>query len=215
MKYQYFLDLDGVITNFLQAAFERHGETRPIEDLWPKGQWGDNETLCKLAGVETIEEFWKKLDHQFWADLPMYPDAEHILDAVAPLRPCILTSPAIGSAGGKQEWIMKNLPRYFQEGRYLIGPDKKAVSGPGKVLIDDCPENLSKWSAAGGTGILVPRYHNRLHAFRKVAHIYIYNEISWLESRRKDAEVGSGYMFYDLAALSGGEELYPGKVSFS
>lgn len=151
---KWFLDLDGVIVDFIAGIIKfwnlkcTHNDIKTWESLYDF-----------FDGTE--EEFWAPLPEIFWENLGFTPEAEAILDLIAPFKPTILTAPPWTGASGKQRWIRKHLPEYFDHGRYLIGPDKDIVAGPGRVLIDDGEHNIDAWVEAGGLGILVPRPWNR------------------------------------------------------
>lgn len=161
---QVFLDLDGVITDFVGSAITYLN----LQCLW--------EDLVRWDAIYdhywgTQEEFWKELGDDFWENhMSFTTDAKEILKVVDPYEPCILTCPTPeGGSTGKQLWIKKNLPDYYLEGRYLIGPCKAAASRPGSVLIDDADHNIYDWSMKGGQGILVPRPWNTLGGERNAA----------------------------------------------
>ena len=109
-------------------------------------------------------EFWNSLDHDFWANLEMLPWAEELLDYLEPFKPCILSSPAGATASGKQRWIKKHLPKFWNDGRYLLGPAKHYAASPEAILIDDHEVKIQEFKDAGGRGILFPAPWNDLRA---------------------------------------------------
>ena len=151
---QWFLDLDGVIVDFIGGIIKFWNLKCTHNDIT---HWGGLYDF--FDGTE--EEFWAPLPETFWQNLDFTEEAEAILDLVAPHKPTILTAPPWTGASGKQKWIQKNLPEYFDHGRYLIGPGKDVIAHPGAILIDDGEHNIDAWVANGGQGILVPRPWNR------------------------------------------------------
>ena len=153
---QYFLDLDGVIVDFVGGIIKWHKLKCTVNDVT---EW--NALYKYWPG--TIAEFWEELPESFWENLNFTPEGPAIIDLLAEegIKATILTSPPWAGATGKQRWIQKNLPEYFDHDRYLIGPSKTCVARPGAVLIDDAEHNIDSWVAAGGQGILVPRPWNR------------------------------------------------------
>lgn len=153
-----FLDLDGVLCYFLKGVEEKFNV-----DLSDHIEW--NFDYQKDFGISKTK-FWKSLDHDFWANLPKTPECDLILALVEGYKPIILTAPPLDESGGcvsgKVEWIRKNLPEFFFEGRYLIGAAKESISRPGALLIDDNERTITEWQSEGGTGILVPRPWNSL-----------------------------------------------------
>ena len=150
---KWFLDLDGCIVDFVGGVMKHYDLKCSYNDI---KMW--DSLYDYWSGTQA--EFWEGIPESFWENLDFTPEGKKILDLVAPFKPTILTAPPRTGASGKQKWIQKNLPEYFDHGRYLIGPAKEAVAGPGRVLIDDADHNIRSWVKAGGIGILVPRAWN-------------------------------------------------------
>lgn len=151
---QWFLDMDGVIVDFLGAAIKTHNLPCSVNDI--KNWDGMYEYWDGTA-----EEFWEPLDTAWWSNLPFTEEGREIIDLLAPFKPVILSSPVRDCAGGKQRWIEKNLPEYHDHGRYIFTSKKTLLSRPGRILIDDAEHFIDPWIKAGGIGILVPRSWNR------------------------------------------------------
>lgn len=151
---KWFLDMDGVIVDFLGAVIKAHNLNCSVNDI---RNW---DGMYKYWNG-TTKEFWEPLDEAFWSNLPFTEEGREIIDLLAPFKPVILSSPVRNCAGGKQKWIEKNLPEYMDHGRYIFTPKKTLLSGPGRVLIDDAEHFIDPWVMAGGMGILVPRSWNR------------------------------------------------------
>ena len=159
-----FLDLDGVVVDFVQGLIDwfnldfKHEDCQNYEDIY-KFYPG------------TKADLWESLPDRFWAELNFTKEAVEILTFLEPLKPCILTSPVWTGAGGKQQWIRKNLPNYFDEKRYLIGPAKDYAAHKGSLLIDDAEDMVEKFQNAEGYTILVPRPWNYLRGKDVLTHI--------------------------------------------
>lgn len=155
-----FLDMDGVLCDFVLAACQLHGADDPYKHDRNLGVWG----FDKLIGVDT-EAFWKPLGYEFWSTLPWMHDAGYILRLVERTfgkeNVCLLTSPCdtAGCVEGKREWVKQNMPDYSR--RLLIGSAKEFCAGPNRVLIDDYDHNVKVFRAAGGEAVLVPRKWNQ------------------------------------------------------
>ncbi len=156
-----FVDIDGVLTNFVGAALARHN--RRFEELAP-GEWHFNKAL----GL-TETAFWAQLGGaDFWANMDWLPDGRAILGAAecsfGAENVSLLTSPSQDSAcwQGKAQWVAKHLPQYNR--RLTVSACKTVFGGAGKVLVDDSEDNCEKWDRAGGEAILVPRFWNAGHA---------------------------------------------------
>jgi len=159
-----YVDLDGVLANFVSPAFAVH--SRPyLEEDWPAGEWD----IARALGVSTTE-FWKKIDERgsaFWANLPEYPWGGSLLANVCKSQPqwCVLSSPSKNSecAKGKVQWLRENCGFNFRE--YILAPRhlKSLLAKPGDILIDDNDLNCQEFEDAGGRSILFPQPWNANH----------------------------------------------------
>lgn len=149
-----FLDLDGVIINLVDGIIKHFNMDCTAEDV---NTWD----YFTLKTVKLHQEFWAGLSDEFWVNLEKYPWADKVLAMVEPYRPCLLTSPAYNNGTARQKWIQNNLPEYYHEGRYLIGPAKHYVAREDCILIDDFDGNIDEWKKEGGIGILFPQYWNK------------------------------------------------------
>ena len=135
-----FLDCDGVLADFETGARAALGGMTPAqyEERYSKGA------------------FWKRLANtpEFYATLPLMPDAQMLFDAVEHLRPTILTGLPLGTWAAPQKvaWAEAHFP-----GTPIItcmARDKVRYMEPGDVLVDDREDHRSKWEDAGG--IFIP-----------------------------------------------------------
>lgn len=150
-----FLDMDGILTDFVSAACKAHGKD------YPKVFNGYG--LPEALGMEDNSFFWEKFcTEDFWANLDWMPDGQKILELVESTFNdiCIMTSPTRNPrcASGKLIWIEKHIPQYYR--KYFIGPRKWLAASPNKILIDDSDRNIKNFKLCGGSGILVPRIWN-------------------------------------------------------
>jgi hypothetical protein len=162
-----FLDLDGVVVDFILPAMELHGV--PIRSLkeYPRDAGWDCVKACnmlrKAVGLPAISatKFWRPFGYQFYSDLPLRPGALEFVDTLSEHgRITIATSPTLDPqcVAGKVTWIKNNLPELAR--RFFITPIKAELGRPGSVLIDDNNENCANFIGAGGQSILVPRPWN-------------------------------------------------------
>ncbi len=157
-----FLDMDGVLTDFVSAALRLHGRLEALED-WPEGE-RDIPRILKLSRTQ----YWKLIDEQgadFWASLKPFEWFSQLVGLVREFAPItILTAPSISpsSLEGKVRWLYEHFPR--ENGRvfnsYLIGSQKDLVARSKRVLIDDADINVEAFRAAGGEAILFPQLWN-------------------------------------------------------
>ena len=149
-----FLDCDGVLADFDAGAVKLLGmKPRAFEERHGK------------------REFWRRLAkaRDFYATLPLMPDAQDLFQAVRHLRPTILTGLPLGNwaAPQKVKWAAEHFP-----GVPIItcmARDKYKYMQPGDVLVDDSPTHRAAWENAGGTFIL----HEKARAsLKELARIF-------------------------------------------
>lgn len=153
-----FLDIDGVLADFIGAAFKAHGKTFNAA-TYPKGLWNTWEHIgC------TEQEFWEFDGYDFWRNLEPYPYAKLLVkcleDRVFQENICLLTSPSLNAMriNGKRDWIAEHFPAYTKQ--VLFGSAKHFCAHPTTVLIDDSDKNCEAFSKAGGHYITFPRVWN-------------------------------------------------------
>jgi hypothetical protein len=153
-----YLDLDGVLVNFVAGALRLHGKELPPRDVC----WNFPD-LIGFAG-DRAADFWSPLGFDFWAGLDWTPEGRATLAAIEDAfggSVVVMTSPCNtpGAVEGKVAWIRRELPAYRR--RFFVGPAKHYAAGPGKLLIDDSDDNAELFAGAGGRVLLVPRPWNR------------------------------------------------------
>lgn len=152
-----FLDLDGVLVDFVRGVQEFHKVTLPYESV----RWG---LEAQMGFGDRKNEFWAPLGYEFWANLPWTQDGKEILDSVRVVFGAnigILSSPCstLGCCDGKRDWVRRNLGADLHRTCFL-GADKSIFANPHSLLIDDNDDNVRKWREAGGAAILWPRPWN-------------------------------------------------------
>lgn len=139
---QIYLDMDGVLADFDAAACKALGTDNSYKWEWIHG----------------TKAFWDTLfaNDNFFFDLPPMPDAMVLFDAVAHLKPIVLTAlPKTGAAEvgrQKRDWIAKHL------GDVPVitcqTSEKPDFCLRGDVLVDDRSVNRTKWIGRGGHYVL-------------------------------------------------------------
>jgi len=149
-----FLDLDGVLADFDAGA-------RKVLGMSPDA----------FEAKYSKREFWRRLARakDFYATLPLLPDAMELFGAVKHLEPTILTGLPLGNwaAPQKVKWAAEHFPgtkiittMARDKYRHMTGMD---------VLVDDRSDHRSKWEDAGGTFI---HHKNARDSIRQLAAIY-------------------------------------------
>lgn len=178
-----FLDMDGVIIDFVGGVCRAHGRPNPyLTDPKALGAW-DIDKIWNMS----VEEFWAPCDKnpKFWDDLEKMPDADEIVDAVCSKfgeeNVAILTAPSQDPecVPGKRRSIERHFPRF--KNRIIYGKAKKFLGGPGRTLIDDKDSNCAEFAAAGGAFVRVPRLWNSGWSILPDVDLeYIKEELRWI-----------------------------------
>lgn len=163
MKPICFLDMDGVIADFVGATCKAHGLASPYGNVNCHGIF----EMEQCWGM-TEEKFWEPLaTFDFWAKMPKTPEADEIVDllikAFGAEQICVLTNPSSydGCISAKKVWIKENYPMFDKQ--ILFGSNKQFLAGPDRFLVDDRTKNITAFENFGGTGITVPRAWNHRH----------------------------------------------------
>ncbi len=142
-----FVDLDGVMCNFTQAACKACG--LDYEEL--------KEDLKKEDKIENHigeDEMWKKIGEkgeEYWTGLELFPWAKKLYKKLQEKSPyvCFLTSPNDNevSLSGKAKWIKKHFDGTTD---FFIGKPKWLCASGNKILIDDSKKKTDKFDEFGG-----------------------------------------------------------------
>lgn len=183
MRTEVFLDMDGVITDFQQGCCDFYKILNPYDNPNNLGKY----EISDLIGIPR-DMFYAGMNQQFWANLKWTPHGKQILVEILRYvdekQVTLLTAPlrTAGCMEGKVDWIRSNMQRWSR--RFLMGPAKWAIAAPGKLLIDDCEDNVDNWIThpdsklpTGGHAILVPLRSNKLHKL---------DPVEWVRCRLKE-----------------------------
>lgn len=164
-----YLDMDGVLANFVQACIDLMG----VEIIHTVGAPVLHEQvtswdLHKHLGISS-GELWRRIDqqgHLFWKNLHGYPWSNELalLCGTSAPRCSILTSTSgrPQAVAGKAFWLEGRIYGRIPA-TYVTTAEHKSMfaRGPGDVLIDDSDENCEDWARCGGTAICFPQPWNR------------------------------------------------------
>jgi 5'(3')-deoxyribonucleotidase len=152
-----FLDLDGVLTDFMGAACTLVGlEPSYLPHIYKEhdNPRDDSNEVFSNCGVwdaitEAGSDFWANLEPLPWADL-LYQE----LTKVSKVCICtsfgnLVTHPVFSSdaAKGKVLWIEKHL----QTNRVAVCARKELLAHPGAILVDDRLRNCKDFAKNGGS----------------------------------------------------------------
>jgi len=150
------LDVDGVCVDFMRGALLAHGSDFQVKDM-------TSYRLEPYIGV-TPTEFWRVIDAagpEFWRDLDVYPWFDQLYNGFKALgRVLFVTQPGWSwqSYAGKKMWFDKMFGRQFRD--IHLTSSKDLLAQPTRVLVDDSPEHIASFLAAGGEACLFPQPWN-------------------------------------------------------
>lgn len=166
-KTKIFLDLDGVIVDFVLPAMARHNAEIPCEAAYPPGYgWdilGATNLIREKRGLFKLSAstFWDSFDYRFWVGLRPYPLATRLISRLETVGEVYFaTSPTLSGEcfAGKYDWVRRQFPKFKR--KLIITADKTVLADDRSILIDDRDLNVSRFVEYGGRGILVPRPWN-------------------------------------------------------
>lgn len=146
-NYRIFVDMDGVLVNFYQSAWDYLGGEFDIEvsPYYRNLFWGE------------VAKWGEERARHFWANLAWAPNGRCLWEYVSQFHASILSSPT-NKPGvnewirlGKIDWISKNLnpsPRVI-----ILDREKEYYAKSNYILIDDKSYMIDRWRNCGGIGI--------------------------------------------------------------
>ena len=162
-----YLDMDGVLVDFIKGALTAH-DRLDLYDNYPVGVWN----IWEPMGI-TGEEFWAPLkSYDFWINLEPYPWFDELLTMMNDYFGnhwwiATSTGTVSMSASAKLDWIFKHFPKNDGKKftRFNLCPDKEhlGINRPDSVLIDDYIVNHTKYLATGAHSILFAQPWNNKH----------------------------------------------------
>ena len=158
-----FLDMDGVLADFVTGACLAHNRPSPYLDPEALGIFD----MEKLWGI-SVNEFWRTIDAKvdFWDTLQKTPEADALVAAALSMfsidNIAVLTAPSMDPTcvPGKRRWMQKHYPQLAKRMIFASAGAKQFLAGPSYILSDDRDKNISQFKLAGGVGILMPRLWN-------------------------------------------------------
>lgn len=147
-----FLDLDGVLADFVAGSFKAHNRTPHPVDTWNYyKQWG-----------LTDAQFFAPMGREFWAGLDKLPDADWLVETVldAGVDVAIATSPCMtpGCIEGKRDWVAEHYPALAP--RIVFTGIKHVMAHSSALLVDDSGSNVERFGVRGGWTYLWPQPWN-------------------------------------------------------
>lgn len=165
-----FLDLDGILSDFVSSALETHNREYP----WFSSDSVGCYDMVQLLGISP-KDFWKPFDHDFWASLAPLKEGFELLRILEKGHDVYLaTAPALSPScsSGKHAWVRNHLPEYWAK-TFICQAKHVFAAIPDSVLIDDADHNVDAFKAAGGKAIIYPQPWNSAHIYTEDRLAYI------------------------------------------
>lgn len=157
-----YCDLDDVIVDFTNAALAIHGWCpEKFEALRKPGRWGML-TPMKMS----LAEFWKPIHEKgedFWLGLEFLPWAHDLIQLLnRSTNWGLITDDSchVVNHVGKAKFIHREFSQRVVSNSHITGQKYRLAQGA--LLIDDREENVDRFIAAGGQGIVFPSRGNDL-----------------------------------------------------
>lgn len=161
-----FLDMDGVLADFVGAIHRAHGRPNCYDDPANFGKFD----FEKIWGM-SLEEVWTIDTFEFWDTIEKTPEADAIVkfavDWVGWENIAIVTFPSDGPGcvPGKRAWMKRHFPKLAHQ--MVFTSFKQALAYHDSILIDDADKNVTAFRNAGGLAVLLPRPWNSAYAERQ------------------------------------------------
>jgi len=176
-----YLDMDGVLVNFVEGTYRAFGKKYHYDDLLRSMRWNYFEDW----GLD-FQEVDAVCTTDFWAGLRWMHDGREIISMLeekfGKKNIFLLTAPMPnpGSGTGKIQWVKRHLPEYSN--RLIISSAPKCLfARPNTLLVDDKDSNVDDfWRYGGGKAILVPRPWNELHGWANITLHVVKNSLESL-----------------------------------
>jgi 5'(3')-deoxyribonucleotidase len=165
-----FIDIDGVVADFVSAVIALHGTSPESVIPYMRGSYDIQAHL----GI-SAKKFWGAISEEptFWEELDKTKEADQILETIrrragTNIEIFFLSAPSLSplSHYGKAAWIKKHYPEYLS--KLILTGHKYLLATRNSVLVDDSDAKIDAFRKAGGKAILFPRPWNSLHQFSEI-----------------------------------------------
>ena len=141
-----YLDMDGVLADFIGGTLWRHNkEAKDADNIT---EWN----YYKSWGL-TTKEFWDKCrGYDFWYGLDVFPWAKELVAAAKKADPdyMVCTQPSLDNQciQAKLDWLDVHLDIPMK--KVALMQNKWLLAKEGRLLIDDNPTYCANWEREGG-----------------------------------------------------------------
>jgi 5'(3')-deoxyribonucleotidase len=154
-----FLDMDGVLADFVGAVFKMYKHKPVTKRHWKSGQGLDD--ILDVPMRDIVHEI-KIRGRSFWFGLKPLPVGRKIATWLFQhqYKPVILSSPTDfpECVAWKIDWLNTHYPNLTER---VWTDQKHLLAGTNRILIDDLSQNCRNWNGYGGSSVLVPQPWNQ------------------------------------------------------
>lgn len=156
-KVTVFIDLDGVLVDWLNGIREFAGKPTDLYDCFRQDPHSLNQTSVDtlFGGRPILQKLQYEMSAKWWAELQLFPWAKYLIDTMSNnFDMAFLTSPGkcYNAAAGKVMWQHE----HYKDTPIIMTKHKYLAASPTKVLIDDDDWQLTRFDRAGGLAIKWP-----------------------------------------------------------
>jgi 5'(3')-deoxyribonucleotidase len=154
MKLKIYIDLDGVIYDWMSSALDvfkidaKAADNRRILKTYHEG----------LEMIKSKKEVFNKIESlgaSYWENLKLFPWANTLYESLTGLgEVTVLTSPGSWTYAGRGKMLA--LKRDFEIKNFILAKKKEVCAAPDCILIDDKKKNVTRFREAGGWAYLWP-----------------------------------------------------------
>lgn len=188
-KKEIFVDLDGVMADFVKDCCLAHGRDNPYEvEGYKCNRFYESENCIRKIFGMTYKEFWEPMNGvPFWENLDVLEPGRKLLsdleDSFGKKNIFFLSTPSshISSYVGKFKWIDKHFPNYLS--KTFLAHDKHRFAHQDAILIDDKIQNCLNFNSAGGLGIAyITKWNENMFSYDGSARHYVQTISEFLSS---------------------------------
>jgi 5'(3')-deoxyribonucleotidase len=155
---QEFLDLDAELSELVKNKFGKEINREDLKSIVDGYQKDPEIRRIKNMLYDVNTQIYKTAGKEnFFADLDVMPGAKRMFDIACSMvstEPFILSAPMRSEfcESEKRVWVAKHFG--IPDSNVIIDSEKYKYTAPNHILIDDRKNNISKWIAAGGIGVI-------------------------------------------------------------
>lgn len=159
-EYKIYLDMDGVIVDFISA----------IHKLFKLTDFREWEKMGKEKYVDI-----NKTGEKWWSEMNWLSDGKKLWNYLKDYDVTILSAGPKDkishpiSVEGKRNWLNKNIgSSYGSNAIITTAVEKQKHADKNHILIDDSPRNIKQWISKGGIGILHKNTSDTIKQLKKL-----------------------------------------------